>query len=50
VDLRAEAGVSEDWRLQLRVANLLDKRYETISFYNQPGSAVYLTLRYAPKR
>ncbi len=50
VDLRAEAGVSEDWRLQLRVANLFDKRYETIAFYNQPGSAVYLTLRYAPKR
>jgi vitamin B12 transporter len=50
VDLRAETGIADDWRLQLRVANLLDKRYETIAFYNQPGRVAYLTLRYAPKR
>ena len=47
LDLRAEAVVANDWRLQLRVANALDKHYETVAFYNQPGRAVYMTLRYA---
>ncbi|MET0280102.1 MAG: TonB-dependent receptor [Steroidobacteraceae bacterium] len=50
LDLRAEASVGKDWRVQLRAANLLDKGYETVSFYNQPGRAVYLTLRYAGGR
>lgn len=48
VELRAEAALGKDWRLQLRGANLLDKRYETIAFYNQPGRAYYATLRYVP--
>jgi vitamin B12 transporter len=48
LDLRAEARVSDAWRMQLLAANLLDKRYETIAWYNQPGRAMYLTLRYAP--
>lgn len=47
LDLRAEASLSADWRVQLRAANVLDKSYETIAFYNQPGRALYLTLRYA---
>jgi vitamin B12 transporter len=50
LDLRAEAPLGTDWRLQLRAANLLDKRYETIAFYNQPGRAWYATLRYTPGR
>jgi vitamin B12 transporter len=47
LDLRAEAAINPEWRVQLRAANVLDKRYETIAFYNQPGRAFYLTLRYA---
>jgi vitamin B12 transporter len=45
---RAETQIARDWRLQVRAANLLDRRYETVAFYNQPGRAGYLTLRYAP--
>jgi vitamin B12 transporter len=47
LDLRAEMRVAAELRVQLRAANVLDRRYETISWYNQPGRAVYLTLRYA---
>jgi vitamin B12 transporter len=50
LDLRAEARVAREWRLQLRAANLLDKQYENIAWYNQPGQAIYLTMRYAPAR
>ncbi|HYP80008.1 MAG TPA: TonB-dependent receptor, partial [Steroidobacteraceae bacterium] len=47
VDVQAEYRVARDWRLQARVANLLDEQYETVAYYNQPGRAVYLTLRYS---
>lgn len=46
VDLRGEYRLSSDWRLQARIENLLDKDYETASFYNPSGRAAYLTLRY----
>jgi len=46
VDLRAEWLFSPQWRLQGRLANLLDKEYETVAFYNQTGQSVFLTLRY----
>ena len=46
LDLRAEAQMTADWRVQLRAANVFDKSYQTIAWYNQPGRAVYLTLRY----
>jgi vitamin B12 transporter len=48
LDLRAEAPLSRSMRLQLRAANVLDKRYETVAWYNQPGRALYFTLRYEP--
>ena len=47
VDLRAEWRVNDAWRVQARVANLLDRKYETVAFYNQAGRAAYLTLRFA---
>jgi vitamin B12 transporter len=47
VDIRAEARVTRDWRVQLRAANVLNKDYETIAWYNQAPRAIYLTLRYA---
>ncbi|NCA68980.1 MAG: TonB-dependent vitamin B12 receptor [Sphingobacteriia bacterium] len=48
VDLRAEYALSPDLRVQARLENALDEDYQTADFYNQPGSALYLTLRYAP--
>ena len=46
VDLRAEYAFTPSLRLQGRVENLFDEDYETADWYNQPGRAYYLTLRY----
>lgn len=50
VDLRLEYAVSPAWTLQARASNVLDREYETVAFYNQPGREYGLSLRYAPKR
>jgi vitamin B12 transporter len=47
-DLRGGCQLSRTWLLQLRLSNLLDKHYETAQYYNQPGRAFYITLRYHP--
>lgn len=49
VDLRAEYALSDALSLQARVANVFDREYETVSYYNQPGREWFVTLRYAPK-
>jgi vitamin B12 transporter len=49
MDLRAEYAFSDSLSLQARVANVFDRQYETVSYYNQPGREWFLTLRYAPK-
>jgi len=49
LDLHADRALSRDWTLQARLNNLADKPYETARGFNQPGRAVYLTLRYRPK-
>ncbi|MGO4778913.1 TonB-dependent vitamin B12 receptor, partial [Lysobacter sp. 2RAB21] len=49
MDLRAEYAISDSLSLQARVANVFDREYETVSYYNQPGREWFLTLRYAPK-
>jgi vitamin B12 transporter len=46
LDLRAEYQFSPAWRVQARAANVFDEHYETVAFYNQPGRAIYLTLRH----
>ncbi|MBW8807847.1 MAG: TonB-dependent receptor, partial [Lysobacter sp.] len=48
-DLRAEYAISDALSLQARVANVFDREYETVSYYNQPGREWFVTLRYAPK-
>ncbi|HYN78673.1 MAG TPA: TonB-dependent receptor, partial [Lamprocystis sp. (in: g-proteobacteria)] len=48
VDLRAEYAFNPSLRIQGRLKNLFDTDYETAAFYNQPGRAFYLTLRYEP--
>ncbi|MBM7060715.1 TonB-dependent vitamin B12 receptor [Pseudomonas sp. UL073] len=46
LDLRGEYRLNPEWRLQTRVANLFDADYQTAAGYNQPGQAVYFTVRY----
>lgn len=48
-DLYADYKLNKDWKLQAKLNNLTNKQYETILGYNQPGRAVYVTLRYQPK-
>ena len=48
LDLRAEYAFTSALSLQARLANVFDRDYETVAFYNQPGREWYLTLRYAP--
>ena len=48
LDLRAEIALAAAWTLQARLANVFDQRYETVSFYNQPGREWFLSVRYAP--
>jgi vitamin B12 transporter len=48
LDLRAEYAFTPALSLQARAANVFDRDYETVAFYNQPGREWYLTLRYAP--
>lgn len=48
LDLRAEYRFARHWTLQAKVANLFDERYETTSFYNQPGRTWSLMLRFQP--
>jgi vitamin B12 transporter len=48
LDLRAEYRFARHWTLQARVANVFDERYETTSFYNQPGRTWSLMLRFQP--
>jgi len=46
VDLRSEYRFDEAWRLQVKLSNLFDRDYETTQTYEQPGRAVYFTVRY----
>ncbi len=48
-DLYADYAVAKDWTLQTRLNNVGDKTYQTANGYNQPGRAVYVTLRWQPK-
>ncbi|MFO7602768.1 MAG: TonB-dependent vitamin B12 receptor [Gammaproteobacteria bacterium] len=48
IDLRAEYQLDNDWQIQARIENLLDKDYETAALYNQPGRSLFVTLRYQP--
>ncbi len=48
LDVRAEYRIARGWLVQGKVTNLLDKKYETAEFYNQPGRGLYFTLNYQP--
>ncbi|WP_375738938.1 TonB-dependent vitamin B12 receptor [Pseudomonas boanensis] len=46
LDLRGEYWLTEEWRLQASVTNLFDADYETALDYNEPGQAVFFSVRY----
>lgn len=46
LDLRMEYALHPRWTLQARATNVLDRTYETISFYNQSGREYGVSLRY----
>lgn len=49
VGLKLNKQLFTDWRLELALKNLFDKRYETAQFFNQDGINGLLSLRYSPK-
>ena len=49
VDLRAAYRLTPEWLVKAKVANLLDKGYQTAKDYNQPGTEFLLTLAYQPR-
>jgi len=46
LDLRAEYALTADWLIQAKVANVWDRHYQTIAWYNQPARQYQLRLRY----
>ena len=46
--LRASWHFAAGWQVDAKLANTFDHAYETVYYYNQPGRAWYLTLRYSP--
>ena len=40
--------MNADWKVSLSANNVFDRQYETARWYNQPGRAYLLTLRYHP--
>ena len=49
LDLRLEYALSPAWSLQARAANLFDRQYETVAWYNQPGREYTLALSWRPR-
>ena len=49
LDLRAQWTLVREWTLAARMNNALDKRYETVVGYNQPGRELHLTLQWSPR-
>ena len=47
-DLRAGLRMNDAWRMQLSVANVLDREFETARWYNQAGRTWLLSLRWQP--
>lgn len=48
LDLRAEYPICQNWLLQGKVTNLLNKDYRTAAGFNTDGTAAMLTVRYQP--
>ena len=48
-DVYADYALNKDWKMQAKLNNLTNKQYETAFGFNQPGRAVFVTLRYQPR-
>jgi vitamin B12 transporter len=48
LDLRAAYALRRGWSLEGKLANLLDKDYQTARLFNEDGRNAMLTVRYAP--
>lgn len=48
LDVRAAWRFQPRWELQALLKNALNRDYETVFYFNQPGRSAYLTLRYVP--
>ncbi|KRG71733.1 TonB-dependent vitamin B12 receptor [Pseudoxanthomonas dokdonensis] len=46
LDLRVEYAINRQWTLQARAANVFDRDYETVAWYNQAGRQYGINLRY----
>ena len=49
VNLTASYAIRPDLRLEGRLNNLFDKKYETARYYNTEGFTAFVGLRYSPK-
>ncbi|TNF38118.1 MAG: TonB-dependent receptor, partial [Gammaproteobacteria bacterium] len=47
LNLRCTYRLSKSFDIRAKIDNLLDKDYETIRDYNNPGRAVFVSLNYA---
>lgn len=46
IDLRLEKTIGQHWLMQAKVANLLDKDYQTVAYFNQPGRNFMFNVKY----
>jgi vitamin B12 transporter len=49
LDLVVDYAVNEEWSLQGKVGNALDRDYRTVPLYNQDGRTYFVSLRYQPR-
>ncbi len=49
IDFNTSVVIHKDYFIQLKLNNVLDRRYETAQYFNQEGRSVYLTLHYQHK-
>ncbi|MDR3221411.1 MAG: TonB-dependent receptor [Candidatus Accumulibacter sp.] len=49
VNLTASYDLGHDLRIEGRLNNLFDKKYETVRYYNTEGFTAFVGLRYSPK-
>lgn len=47
-DLRASYRFAPGWQVEARLANVFDRAYETVWYFNQPRRGAFVTLRYSP--
>jgi vitamin B12 transporter len=46
VDLRTAYHINKNWMLSAKLSNLLDRDYQTVNTYNQPGRNFFFSIHY----